>query len=356
MEASATTSSTTTSTTTVAPDQNSPIKELTGIQKAAILIITMGPQNSVPVIQGLGEKEVELLTLEMARNSKITPEQRELVLDEFHQMCMANTYIESGGVDYARDVIEKALGQQKAFEIMNRLSTSLKMRPFDVIRRADPKQLFSFIQNEHPQTIALVMTYLPPEKSSILLASLPPNIRVNVSKRIALMGRINPDILKEIEAVLERKLSNLAPVDYASTSGIQSLVDTLNRTDASTLKGIMDALEVDDPDLAEQIKRQMFIFDDIVLLDDKAVQLVLREVDNKDLAKALKGANEDVKNKILTNMSTRASQVLNEDIKFIGSLRVRDVEDAQQKVIKIIRKLEEAGTIVISRGADEIVI
>jgi flagellar motor switch protein FliG len=328
----------------------------TGLQKAAVLLITLGPERSSEIIKFLSEPEIEQLTLEMSNMRKVSEEQRDAVIDEFHKMCLASNYIAQGGIEYARDVLERALGQQRAFDIIGRLSSSLKMRPFDIVRRTDPKQLFSFIQGEHPQTISLIMTHLPPDKAATILASLPQDLQAEVTKRIALMGRTSPEVLKEIEKVLENKISNLAPTDYTSSGGMQSVVDMLNRTDPGTLKAVMDVLEMDDPDLAEQIKRQMFVFDDVILLDDRSVQLVLREVETKDLALALKGSNEDVTQKILTNMSSRAAGMLKEDMQFMGPVRLREVEEAQQKIVKVIRKLEEAGAIVISRGgADEII-
>ncbi|KTE91993.1 flagellar motor switch protein FliG [Desulfitobacterium hafniense] len=331
-------------------------QQLTGIQKTAILMIALGPEKSAKVVQHLAENEIEQLTLEMANVRKISAEQRDKVVDEFYQMCVANDYIAQGGIDYAREVLERALGEQRAFEIITRLSSSLKMRPFDLVRRTDPKQLLSFIQGEHPQTIALIMTHLPPDKAAILLSSLPQERQADVTKRIALMGRTSPEVLKEIEKILERKISSLAPTDYTTSGGIQSVVDILNRSDPSTLKVVMDSLEVDDPELAEQVKRQMFVFEDIVMLDDRGIQLVLREVDMKDLALALKGSNPEVGQKIMANMSSRASQNLQEDMEFMGPVRLRDVEEAQQRIVKVIRRLEETGAIVISRGgSDEII-
>ncbi len=330
--------------------------ELSGAQKAAVLLIALGPEKSAKIIRHLGQAEIEQLTLEMSNIRKVSEKHRELVLDEFYNMCIANDYIAKGGIEYAREVLERALGEQRAFEIISKLSASLKMRPFDLVRRSDPKQLLSFIHGEHPQTIALIMTHLPAEKAAILLGSLEPEMQADVAKRVALMGRTSPEVLKEIEKVLEHKISNLAPTDYSSTGGIQSVVDMLNRTDPGTLKNVMDVLDVEDPDLAEQIKRQMCVFTDIVLLDDRAVQLILREVENKELALALKGADQVVMDKIFKNMSDRASQMLKEDMEFMGPVKLREVEEAQQRIVKVIRRLEEAGAIVISRGgSDEII-
>ncbi|SPF46426.1 Flagellar motor switch protein FliG [Candidatus Desulfosporosinus infrequens] len=329
---------------------------LTGIQKAAILMIALGAENSSQIVKHLGDVEIEQLTLEMSNVGRISPEQRDYVVDEFHQMCIASDYINQGGIEYAREVLERALGETRAFEIISRLSTSLKMRPFDLVRRTDPKQLFSFIQGEHPQTIALIMTHLPVDKAATLLASISPERQADVAKRIATMGRTSPEVLKEIEKVLERKISSLAPTDYTTSGGIQSIVDVLNRTDPGTVKVVMDALEMEDPELAEQIKRQMFVFGDIVMLDDRGIQLVLREVETKDLGLALKGANPEAAQKIMANMSSRAAQMLKDDMEFMGPVRLRDVEDAQQRIVKVIRKLEESGAIVISRGgSDEII-
>jgi len=331
-------------------------QELTGIQKAAILMIALGSERSAEVVKHLGDAEIELLTLEMANVRKVSPDQRDYVVEEFHQMCIASDYIAQGGIEYAREVLERALGESRAFDIISRLSTSLKMRPFDLVRRTDPKQLFSFIQGEHPQTIALIMTHLPVEKAATLLSSLSPDRQADVAKRVATMGRTSPEVLKEIEKVLERKISSLAPTDYSTTGGIQSIVDVLNRTDPGTVKVVMDALEMEDPDLAEQIKRQMFVFEDIVIVDDRGIQLVLREVETKDLGLALKGSNPEVAQKIQSNMSSRAAQMLKDDMEFMGPVRLRDVEDAQQRIVKVIRKLEESGAIVISRGgSDEII-
>ncbi|MEA4900837.1 flagellar motor switch protein FliG [Desulfitobacterium sp.] len=331
-------------------------QNLTGIQKAAILMIALGPDKSANIVKHLSENEIDQLTLEMANVHKISAEQRDTVVEEFHQMCIANDYIAQGGIDYAREVLERALGEQRAFDIISRLSSSLKMRPFDLVRRTDPKQLLSFIQGEHPQTIALIMTHLPADKAATILSSIPHEKQADITRRIALMGRTSPDVLKEIEKILERKISSLAPTDYTTSGGIQSVVDILNRSDPGTLKVVMDSLEMDDPELAEQVKRQMFVFEDIIMLDDRGIQLVLREVDSKDLALAIKGSNPEVGEKIMHNMSARASQMLKEDIEFMGPVRLRDVEDAQQRIVKVIRRLEESGAIVISRGGgDELI-
>ncbi|HNJ65906.1 MAG TPA: flagellar motor switch protein FliG, partial [Turneriella sp.] len=251
---------------------------------------------------------------------------------------------------------EKALGTQKAIDIVNRLTSSLQVRPFDFVRRQDPAQLLNFIQNEHPQTIALILSYLDAPKSALIMSSLPHQIQADVARRIAKMDRTSPEVLREVERVLERKLSTLSNEDYTMAGGIDVVVEVLNNVDRSTEKSIIEALEEEDPELAEEIKKKMFVFEDIVLLDDKAIQKVLRELDNQDLAKALKAVDTEVQEKIFRNMSKRAAALLREDMEFMGPIRLKDVEEAQQKIVNIIRKLEEDGEIVVARaGEDELV-
>ncbi|WP_017860905.1 flagellar motor switch protein FliG [Leptospira interrogans] len=317
---------------------------LTGRQKAAVFLIAVGSEVSSEIFKHLREDEIEQITFEIARLDKITPEDKEKVLVEFNELMMAQEFISNGGIDFARGLLEKALGNQKAIDIINRLTSSLQVRPFDFIRRTDPQHLLNFIQNEHPQTIALI------------LSNLPHTIQAEVAKRIATMDRVSPDVLREVERVLERKLSTLASEDYTSAGGIDSVVEILNLVDRGTEKTIIEALEEEDPELAEEIKKRMFVFEDIVLLDDRAIQKVMREVDNSDLAKALKSVDTEVQEKIFKNMSKRAANLLREDMDFMGPIRIKDVEDAQQKIVNIIRKLEDAGEIVVARaGEDELV-
>lgn len=333
------------------------MKELTGRQKAAILLISLGPEISAQIFKHLQEEEIEQLTLEIANIRKVPPEKRDEVYQEFYQMCLANEYISQGGIGYARELLEKALGAQKATEIIDRLTASLQVRPFDFIRKADPSQLLNFLQGEHPQTIALILAYLEPEQAASVISALPPESQTEVARRVALMDRTSPEILREVEKVLERKLSSVVTQDYTSAGGVKSLVEVLNRVDRATEKTIIETLEVQDPELAEEIKKLMFVFEDIVQLDDRAVQLVLREIDSHDLALALKGAGEQVMKKIENNISKRAAQMLKEDIEYMGPVRLRDVEDAQQRIVAVIRKLEEQGQIFITRGGrDEIIV
>ncbi len=327
--------------------------QLTGRQKAAIFLVSLGSDVSSDIFKHLREDEIEQLTFEIARLDKIEPDAKDRVLQEFQEMMMAQEFISSGGIDYARDVLERALGTQKAIDIVNRLTSSLQVRPFDFIRRTDPSHLLNFIQGEHPQTIALILAYLDPAKAALILAELPHSVQADVARRIAEMKRTSPDVLREVERVLERKFSTLASEDFAQAGGIDTIVEVLNNVDRGTEKIIIEALEEEDPELAEEIKKRMFVFEDIVLLDDRSIQKVLREVDTQELAKALKGVDVEVQEKIFRNMSKRAASLLKEDMDFMGPIRLRDVEEAQQKIVNIIRKLEDAGDIVIARAGEE---
>ncbi|MBN2655442.1 MAG: flagellar motor switch protein FliG [Spirochaetales bacterium] len=328
-------------------------EDLTGRQKAAIFLVTLGSEISAEIFKHLREDEIETLTFEIARLENIDSEQRDLVLQEFQELMMAQDFISSGGIDYARELLEKSLGNQKAVDIISRLTSSLKTRPFDFIRRTDPAHLLNFIQQEHPQTIALILAYLEPAKASVILGNLPQEKQSDVAKRIATMDRTSPEVLREVERVLEKKLSSLSQEDYTAAGGVGAIVDILNLVDRSTEKIIIESLEEDDPELAEEIKKRMFVFEDIVMLDDRAIQKVMREVDTNELAKALKAVDPDVQDKIYRNMSKRAAALLKEDMEFMGPTRRKDVEEAQQKIVSIIRKLEEQGEVVIARSGEE---
>jgi len=331
--------------------------ELNGKQKAAVLLIALGPDISAQILKHMREDEIEKLTLEIANQSTLKQEQKDRVLTEFIQMCLANDYISSGGLDYARDVLEKALGAEKAASIIKRLTTSLQIRPFDFARKTDPSQLLNFIQNEHPQTIALIMAYLEPEQSAAVISALPSERQVDVARRIATMDRTSPDVIRDVEIILERKLSSLAAQDFTAAGGVNAIVEILNRVDRTTERTIIENMEIQNPELAEEIKKQMFVFEDLVLLDDRSLQLVLREIDNRDLALALKATSGDVSSKIYKNISKRAADLLREEIEYMGPVRIRDVEEAQQKIVNNIRRLEESGEIVVSRGkGDELIV
>ncbi|MBE3574839.1 MAG: flagellar motor switch protein FliG [Firmicutes bacterium] len=326
---------------------------LTGRQKAAILLIALGQEAASEVYKHMRVEEIEDLTLDIANQRRVDPATRDQVIAEFWDMITAQNYIDQGGIEYAREVLERALGPQKAADILNRLTVSLQVRPFDFARRTDPGQLLNFIQNEHPQTIALVLAFLHPDQAGAILSSLPPARQVEVARRLATMDRTSPDVLREVESILEHRVSAVASQEYAAAGGVESAVEVLNHTDRATERTILDALAEQDPELAEEIKRRMFTFDDIVLLDDRAIQQVIREADQKDLALALKTASEEVSARIFKNMSKRAADMLKEDIQYLGPVRLRDVEEAQQRIVGVVRRLEDAGEIVIARGGEE---
>ncbi|MDI6703072.1 MAG: flagellar motor switch protein FliG [bacterium] len=326
------------------------VGELTGPQKAAILLVSLGEDASADVFKHLRDEEIEQITLEIARLPRIDAEQRHRVMVEFHQMIQAQEFISQGGIEYAREVLERSLGSSKAAEIINRLISSLQVKPFDFIRKAEPRQLLNFIQNEHPQTIALVLSYLPPDKASEVLSQLPAELQTDVTQRIAFMDRTSPEVLKDVERVLEKKLSSFISEEYTAVGGIQTIVDMLNMADRGTEKTILESLGEQNPELVEEIKKRMFVFEDIVLLDDRSCQKVLREVEISDLALALKGVEEKIKDKIFNNMPKRAAAMLRDELEYLGPVRARDVEEAQQKIVNIIRQLEDSGDIIVSRG------
>ena len=328
-----------------------------GVQKAAILLIALGPEKAATIFKHLKEEEIEELTLEIANTRSVTPQTKEDVMMEFYQICLAQQYIAEGGIGYAKELLEKALGPEAAQNVILKLTASLQVRPFEFVRKTDPSQLLNFIQDEHPQTIAMILSYLAPGQSALVLGALPPEKQADVAKRIALMDRTSPDVIKEVERVLERKLASLVNQDYTIVGGVDSIVSILGNVDRGTEKHIMESLEIEDPELADEIRKKMFVFEDILLLDDRAIQRVLREVDNADLELALKSTTEEVQNVIFKNLSKRLAAMIKEDMDFMGPVRMKDVEEAQQKIVGIIRRLEDSAEIVISRGGgDDIVV
>jgi flagellar motor switch protein FliG len=328
--------------------------DITGVQKAAILLIALGPERSSKIFQHLKDDEIEALTLEIANTKSVSAELKDEVLDEFYEVCLAQQYIAEGGIAYAKELLDKALGEDRARDVIGRLTASLQVRPFEFVRKADASQLLNFIQDE---TIALILAYLPASQAAAVVSALAPEKQADVAKRIAMMDRTSPDVIKEVEKILEKKLASLVNQDYTIVGGVDSIVNILNTVDRSTEKHIMENLEIEEPELADEIRRKMFVFEDILLLDNRAIQTVLREVENNELAVALKNANEDVQKVIFDNLSSRLASMIKEDMEFMGPVRLKDVEDAQQKIVNIIRKLEDAGEIVISRGGgDEIVV
>ena len=335
----------------------SSVGELDGLQKAAVLLITLGPEKAANIFKHLKEEEIEQLTLEIANTRSVSPSQKEEVLNEFYEVCLAQQYIAEGGIGYAKDLLQKALGEEKAKDVLGKLTASLQVRPFEFIRKTDASQILNFIQDEHPQTIALILSYLSPSQAAGIVGFLPPDKQTDVAKRIATMDRTSPDVIKEVEDILEQKLASLVSQDYTIVGGVDSVVAILNTVDRGTEKHIMENLEIEEPELADEIRKKMFVFEDILMLDDRSIQRVLRDVENNELAVALKNANEDVRNAIFSNLSTRLADMIREDMEYMGPVRVKDVEEAQQKIVNIIRKLEDSAEIVISRGGgDEIIV
>ena len=333
------------------------VKKLSGVQKAAILMIALGPDVSSSIIKRLPDQMIEKITYEIANMTKITSQQRNEVLKEFLDMTVAQDYISEGGLDYARNILTKALGTQKAKEMIDTVSEiTQQRRPFAIARKADAQQLFHTISREHPQTIALILCYLQPDKASIILSGLPQELQADVASRIATMNRTSPVVIRQVESVLEKKLSSLIGNDYETIGGVGTLVDILNSSDRGTEKNIINELEKEKPDLAEKVRSNMFVFEDIITLDSASIQRILREVDSRDLALALKISSEDVADAIYQNLSKRAAQTLREDIEFMGPVRLVEAEEAQQKIVSIIRMLDESNEIIIARGGENVIV
>ncbi|MGN7174925.1 flagellar motor switch protein FliG [Paenibacillus sp. FSL R5-0490] len=332
-------------------------RELTGKQKAAILLISLGPDVASSVYKHLSEEEIEKLTLEISGVRKVDSVAKEEILEEFHQIALAQDYITQGGIGYAKTVLEKALGTEQASAIINRLTSSLQVRPFDFARKADPAQILNFIQNEHPQTISLILSYLDPAQAGQILSELPQEMQADIARRIAVMDSTSPEIINEVEQILERKLSSTVTQDYTQTGGIESVVDVLNGVDRATERTILDALEIQDPELAEEIKKRMFVFEDIVTLDSRAIQRVIRDCESEDLMLSLKVSSEEVKGIVFKNMSSRMVETFKDEMEYMGPVRLRDVEEAQSRIVGIIRRLEESGEIIVARGGgDDIIV
>lgn len=331
--------------------------KLNGMQKAAILLIALGSDLSSQVLKKeFKDSEIEQLTHEISNMTHIKAEIMTAVLDEFMELKQAREYLMHGGFKYAKELLEKAVGSQRASDILNKLTSNMKAIPFGALRKTDPKQLLNFIRDEHPQTIALILAHLTVEQAASILASLPPEMQSEIAKRIAGIDRLTPDVIHGVEAVLESKLSSVVQQDHEEVGGVRSLVNILNRVGRSAEKVILDGLEKEDPDLAEEVKMHMFVFEDILILSDQYVQRVLKEVDSKDLALAMRGANEEVHARIYKNMSKRAADMLKEEIEFMGPVRLKEVEQAQYKVVSVIRELDKSGEIIISWGGDDVIL
>jgi flagellar motor switch protein FliG len=329
------------------------LQDLTGRQKIAVLLVGLGEEAASKIMNDLSQEEVEDITIELASMRAVPPELQEPVIEEFYNMLIAQSYISQGGVAYAKAVLDKALGMDRANEILGKLSSIIRSTPFDFLKKTDPVQLLSSIQSEHPQTIALILVYLPPETSAQVMAGLPADIQIDVTRRIAMMDRTSPEMVREVERVIEHKLSTVLSAEFTQVGGVESLVALLNRVDRSTEKAILENLDETDPELAEEIRKKMFVFEDIKSLDDRSIQQILREVETKDLALALKSATDEVRNRVFKNMSQRAAATLQEEMDYMGPVRLRDVEESQQRIVNIIRSLEERGQIIIVRGGED---
>jgi flagellar motor switch protein FliG len=326
---------------------------LTGKQKAAILLISLGREASSKVFNNLPEEEIEQLTLAIANVHKVDNKEKEEVLKEFHEMCIAQDYLAMGGISYAQDVLESALGKDRAREIIHRLTSQLQVKPFDFARRVDPMQIYQFVQNEHPQTIALVLAHLEPQQASMILSSLPEELQSDVARRIALLEQTSPDVIKEVESILEQKLAATVSQDFSVVGGIESIVSILNGVDRKAEKSILEQLGMKDSELVEEIRKRMFVFEDIINLDRRAIQRIIQEVENQDLLLAMKAASPEVKKVIFENMSNRMVETFEEEMKYLGPVRVKDVEEAQGRIVSVIRRLEDSGEVVMARGGND---
>ncbi len=326
---------------------------LTTRQKAAILMVALGQDTATTIVQHMTQDEVELLTVEIAKMGRVTADVREQVVEEFHELCIAQEFIAEGGIDAAKDLLMNAFGADKANNIVSRVLQALQVMPFDFLKRADASQIITFIQSEHPQTIALILAYLQPSQAAAILSGLPQDLRADVARRIATLDKTPPEVIRDVEHVLQRKLSSVVSTDFTHAGGVKSLVEVLNWVDRSTEKTILESLSENNPEIAEDVKKMMFVFEDIILLDDRAIQQVLKEVDTRELSLALKGVSDEVQVRIFKNMSERAASMMKEEMEFMGPVRLRAVEEAQQRIVSIIRKLEEAGEIIVARGGGE---
>ncbi len=332
------------------PDTSS----LRGVTKAAILLLSLEGDCSAEVLRHLDQELVEDITREIAQLDLVNPGLRSQVIDEFYNLALARQYLKQGGIPYAKALLDKALPPDQAAHVLKMIEHEVYKKPFSFLAKTDSDNLMTFIQDEHPQTIALILSHVPSDKASEILAGLALNKQLEVVTRIANMDNTNPEVIKEVEKGLEMRLSGIVSQTFQKAGGIESVAEMLNLADRSTEKGILESLEAQDPDLVEQIRRLMFVFEDILLVNDKGIQLVLKEIENEDLALALKTASEELRDKIFHNMSERASQLIKEDMEYMGPVRVSDVEAAQQKIVDVVRRLEDAGELIISgRGTEK---
>ncbi len=329
------------------------VEQISNKQKAAILLISLGPEVAANVYKHLREDEIEQLTLEIATLRKVDSDDRTNILQEFHDLAIAEEYISQGGIEYAKEVLQKALGSERALSILEKLTATLQVRPFEFARKANAAQILNFIQNEHPQTIALVLSYLDAKQAAAILSELPQPLRSDVARRVAKMDATSPDVVSSIERMLENKIASTTMMDTTSVGGLDAIVQIINDVDRATERSIMETLEISDPQLAEEIKKKMFVFEDIVMLDNRAIQRVIRDIEQSDLILALRTASEDVRDVVFKNLSKRMVETFKEEMEYAGPVRLRDVEEAQQRIVAQIRRLEDMGEIVVARGGGD---
>ena len=327
---------------------------VTGVRKAAVLLLSLDQDRAAEVLKRLPPEAVEEITREIASVGPVPASLRKEVFGEFYSTALANAYLAEGGLEYAKALLRKSLPEAEAKKMILQVTQQVQTTPFSFLQKAESENLLTFIQDEHPQTIALILAHLPAQKASEILVGLPSQKQIEVVKRVANMERTNPEVIREVEQGLEHRLSDIVSQTFEKAGGVDTVAEILNLADRSTEKGIMEGLEAEDPDLVEQIRRLMFVFEDILLVNDKGIQAVLKEVDNEELALALKTASDELKQKIFKNMSERAAQLIAEDMQYMGPVRVSDVEAAQQKVVDVVRRLEDAGEIIIAgRGGEK---
>lgn len=327
--------------------------ELDGITKSAVLLLAIGPDDASVVLKQMPPEQVEAITRELASLGRVPSELSDSVVEEFYSLSMANAYADEGNLDYAKQILKESMDPKLAERVLQQIQTQVQKKPFSFLQRAESENILTFIQDEHPQTIALIVCHLPYHKASEILVGLPMQKQIEVIKRIANMEQTNPDVIKEVERGLESRLASMLTQSMERAGGVETVAEILNLADRATEKTIMEGLEADDPDLVEQIRRLMFVFEDIMMVNDKGIQSLLKEIDNDQLALALKTASQELQAKIFNNMSERAAALIKEDMQYMGPVRVSDVETAQQRIVDIVRRLEESGEVVIQgRGGD----
>jgi len=337
-----------------AAEREEVLKDMDGYQKAAALLITMGPDASTAIFKHLREEDVEAITVELFRMRTVPSRVTDAIVEDVYETLVASDYAESGGLEYAQDLIRRTFGPERAQELINRISARAKKGPFDFLREIDPSQLISFLQPEHPQTVALVLSHLRPEQAAMILTGMSPELQSDIATRIAMMDRTQPEVVKEVDRLLKQKLSNLGTQNTQLVGGVKHLVSVLNASDTASQKAIVEVLDESQPELAEEIKKNMFVFEDLMSLSDRDIQRLCRELDTKELALALRGSSDPLKERIIAKgMSARAGQQLRDDIELLGPQRVSAIDDAQQKIVATVRRLEQAEEITISRGGSD---